>query len=52
MQALYNAFKGNFKNGFAFCGSNTYKANKITSVKNTISELMKGWKDAEFFSKK
>lgn len=52
MQALYNAFKGNFKNGFAFCGSNAYKANKITSVKNTISELMKGWKDAEFFSKK
>jgi len=52
MLALFNAFKGNFKNGYAFAGSNAYKANKIMSVKNTISELMKEWKEKELFSKK
>lgn len=52
MLALYNAFRGNFKNGYAFAGANAYKANKITSVKNTIAELMKEWKEKELFSKK
>lgn len=52
MLALYNAFKGNFKSGFAFSGSNAYKADKITSVKSLISELMKEFKEKELFSKK
>lgn len=52
MLALYNAFKGNFKNGYAFAGANAYRAEKIMSVKNTISELMKEWKEKELFSKK
>lgn len=47
MLALYNAFKGNFKSGFAFAGANAYKADKITSVKNLISELMSEWKEKE-----
>lgn len=38
--ALYNAFKGNFNKGYAFCGSNAYKAEKIISVKETIKTLM------------
>jgi nitronate monooxygenase len=50
--ALYNAFKGDFKNGFAFAGANAYRANKIISVKNTIAELMKEWKEKELSSKK
>lgn len=52
MLALYNAFKGNFNNGYAFAGANAYRANKITSVKNTISELMKEWKEKDLFTKK
>lgn len=40
MSALYQAFKGNFSLGYAFAGSNAYKAQNITSVKETISSLM------------
>ena len=42
--ALYNAFNGNFENGYAFAGSNAWRANKITSVRETITELMNEWK--------
>ena len=42
--ALYNAYKGNFENGYAFAGSNAWRANKITSVRETITELMNEWK--------
>ena len=52
MLALYNAFKGNFKNGFAFSGSNGYRANCIMSVKDTIKELMNEWKEKELSLKK
>ncbi len=38
--ALYNAFKGNFKKGYAFCGTSAFKADKIITVKETISGLM------------
>jgi nitronate monooxygenase len=31
--ALINALKGNFENGFAFAGSNAFRATKISSVK-------------------
>lgn len=42
--ALYNAFKGNFESGYAFAGSNAFRANRIMSVKETISELVHEWK--------
>jgi nitronate monooxygenase len=37
--ALYNAYKGNMKNGYAFAGSNAYLSTKITTVKEIFSEL-------------
>lgn len=40
IMALYNAFRGNFNRGYAFCGSNAYKAEKILTVKETIKLLM------------
>ena len=52
MLALYSAFKGNFNNGYAFAGANAYRATQIMSVKETISGLMKEWKEKEFFSRK
>lgn len=39
MLALYNAFKGRLQNGYAFCGSNAWRAEKITTVKNLIDSL-------------
>lgn len=38
--ALYNAYKGNFEKGFAFAGSNAFRVERITSVKETIKELI------------
>lgn len=40
MLALFNAFKGNFDRGYAFAGTNAFRAKKITSVKETVSSLM------------
>jgi nitronate monooxygenase len=37
---LYNAYKGNMKKGFAFAGSNAYRATKITSVHEIFVELL------------
>ena len=37
--ALTNAKKGNMKEGFAFAGANTYRVNKIISVKELIEIL-------------
>lgn len=42
--ALYNAAKGNMKNGYAFAGSNAFRATKITTVKEVFSELVTGFK--------
>ncbi len=39
--ALINAFKGNFKNGYAFAGTNAYLATKIISVKETFQTILK-----------
>lgn len=39
--ALYNAYKGNFDNGFAFAGSNASRTHRIMSVKETMAELVK-----------
>lgn len=44
VMALYQAFKGNFENGYAFAGSNAWRADRITSVKETISQLVEEWK--------
>lgn len=45
--ALYNAFRGNMENGYAFAGANAFKATKIMSVKETFQSLMN-----EFFGNK
>jgi NAD(P)H-dependent flavin oxidoreductase YrpB (nitropropane dioxygenase family) len=44
--ALLNAFRGNFDNGYAFAGSNAYKATRIISVKETIQSIIKEFKDS------
>lgn len=38
--ALMNAYKGNFKAGYAFAGSNAFKAKRIRTVKEVMNELM------------
>ena len=43
--ALINAVKGNFANGYAFAGSNAFKATAIVSVKETIAKLLKEFKE-------
>ena len=43
IKALYNAYKGNFSKGYAFAGSNAFKADKILTVKETIRNLMDGF---------
>lgn len=42
--ALYNACRGNFDNGYAFAGTNAFKAKRIMSVKETFMELLEGIK--------
>jgi len=44
--ALVNALKGNFENGFAFAGSNAFRATGISSVKEVFQSLMKEYKDS------
>lgn len=39
VMALYNAFKGKLENGYAFCGSNAFLAEKIESVKDVFGSL-------------
>ncbi|MEE4176274.1 MAG: nitronate monooxygenase [Bacteroides sp.] len=39
VNALYNAYKGNMKSGFAFAGTNAYLAKGITTVKQIFSDL-------------
>jgi len=39
-RALLNAYRGDLDKGFAMCGSNTYRINKIISVKELICELV------------
>ena len=42
--ALVNALKGNFENGFAFAGSNAFRATKISSVREVFQSLLKEYK--------
>lgn len=44
---LYNAYQGKMDKGYAFAGSNAYRATKITSVKEIIDELVSDYKKAE-----
>lgn len=39
MLALYNAFRGKLQNGYAFCGANAWRAEKIQSVRDLMSSL-------------
>ncbi|MBC8146890.1 MAG: nitronate monooxygenase [Bacteroidetes bacterium] len=38
-EALFNAGQGDLENGFAFAGTNAYKADKIQSVKEVMASL-------------
>jgi nitronate monooxygenase len=44
--ALINAQKGILNNGFAFCGANVYKTDKIIPVKQLIKDLLEEYKQA------
>jgi len=51
--ALINAVKGNFDGGFAFAGTNAFRATKITSVKEIFAELVEDFnRKVEELSKK
>jgi len=45
INALINAVKGNFNNGYAFAGSNAFKATSITSVKEIFIKLISEFKE-------
>ncbi|WP_165072466.1 nitronate monooxygenase [Desulfovibrio sp. ZJ200] len=45
-QALINAMKGNLERGFAFCGANVFRVNKIISVKELMESLQKEFDEA------
>jgi NAD(P)H-dependent flavin oxidoreductase YrpB (nitropropane dioxygenase family) len=47
MIALVNALKGNFENGFAFAGTNAFRATQISSVKELFQTLMKEYKESK-----
>lgn len=42
-QALANAKQGHLEHGFAFCGANAYRIDKIISVKELFAELEEGY---------
>jgi len=42
---LSAALKGNFKNGYAFAGSNVWRNDKIVTVKELFSTLLKEFDD-------
>jgi NAD(P)H-dependent flavin oxidoreductase YrpB (nitropropane dioxygenase family) len=45
--ALVNALKGNFEHGFAFAGSNAFRATKISSVKEIFQSLIEEYKESK-----
>lgn len=51
MVALYNAFKGNFNKGYAFAGSNAFRAERIMSVRETIQTLLEEMSCFSIYSK-
>ncbi len=54
MLALYNAFKGKLERGYAFCGSNAWRAEKIMTVKELMNSLSEEYDRAveRFIAKK
>ncbi len=53
MLALYNAFKGKLERGYAFAGSNAWRADRIMSVKELMTSLRTEYdKAVENFSKR
>lgn len=40
IMALFNAFRGNLKKGYAFAGSNAFRSTRISSVREVMGELM------------
>ncbi len=45
--ALINALKGNFENGYAFAGSNAFRATKILSVKETFGNILREFRESK-----
>lgn len=45
--ALINALKGNFENGYAFAGTNAFRATKIYSVKEVFQSLLKEYRESK-----
>lgn len=45
--ALTKAKKGNFREGFGFCGANAYRVEKIVPVKDRISTLLAEYRRAD-----
>ena len=45
--ALINAFKGNFENGYAFAGSNAFRATKISTVKEIFQSLIREYRESK-----
>jgi len=48
--ALTNAQKGNLEEGFAFCGANVYRIDKIIFVNELIETLLEEYEKAAFTS--
>lgn len=46
ISALYNAYNGNFNNGFSFAGANAYLSDKINTVKDVFESLKKEYSNA------
>ena len=44
--ALINALKGNFENGYAFAGSNAFRATGIISVRETFQALLNEFRES------
>lgn len=44
--ALINAMKGNLERGFAFCGANVFKVDKIVSVRELMESLQREFDEA------
>lgn len=47
VNALFNAVNGNMQHGFAFSGTNGFRASKIISVKETFEEIIHEYNQAE-----
>jgi len=45
--ALINALKGNFDSGYAFAGTNAFRATKISSVKELFKVILMEYKSKE-----